>query len=232
MNSIKGDPRKQKAVALAICIKNVCGRQSTIYNYTPNKIHAMTGVHPNTFKSLLPTLIELGIIQFDGANKEHMVIKRLHSTRKARNINVHYTKKTYTEIYKGLRAFLFLMIQKRKDFIKRTLQIVHNPTRWDDFRRARKTVKRLVCQGILRDTDFKEYGISYKRIAKELGNCIRTAQRVVTYAIEQNWCEKTQNFIRYNMKGVNYREVYGLTFTTRNYGFVVNANTYRLSIAW
>ena len=73
INETKGDPRKQKAVALAICIKRSCGRNSTVKDYNPNKIQKLTGISPNTFTKYLPTMVEMGLVRFDGKNGDKVL---------------------------------------------------------------------------------------------------------------------------------------------------------------
>lgn len=230
INDIKGEQRKQKAVAIALCLKHSIGRDSCIHDYNPNKIHSLIGISPNTFKAYLPLMVEMGLVHFDGKNKEHLVISSLHSKRRNRNIDIHrFSFKTFKAVYNSLRAFIMLLIQRRKDFIKRTLQLANNPYPGDDCKKARIKVRCLVRQGILRKTIWDEKGISYKRIANEIGCCVKTAQKIVKFAIRRKWCTKTTHFNYFYMRGVNHRDVYGYTFTTLNYGYNVCANTYKLS---
>lgn len=230
INKIKGAPRKQKAVAIALCLKHVSGRDSIIRNVNPNKIHTLIGISPNTFTTYLPLMLDMGLVSFDGANNEHLVIRCLHSSHKSRNIDIHRINfKSFKEAYYGLRAFLFLLIQKRKDFIRRTLQLANNPYPGDDCKRARQKVKSLVKRGLLKTWTYVEKGLSYKCIAKETGNCIKTAQKIAEYAVKKRWCTKKTHFNPFFMKGVNHMEIDGYTFTTLNYAYAVTANTYRLS---
>lgn len=230
INKIKGAPRKQKAVAIALCLKHVSGRDSIIRYVNPNKIHTLIGISPNTFTTYLPLMLDMGLVSFDGANNEHLVIRCLHSSHKSRNIDIHRINfKSFKEAYYGLRAFLFLLIQKRKDFIRRTLQLANNPYPGDDCKRARQKVKSLVKRGLLKTWTYVEKGLSLKRIAKETGNCIKTVQNIVGYAIHKRWCRKKTHFLYFFMRGINYMEVEGSTFTTLNYAFKVAANTYTLS---
>ena len=60
INKIKGAPRKQKAVAIALCLKHVSGRDSIIRNVNPNKIHTLIGISPNTFTTYLPLMLDMG----------------------------------------------------------------------------------------------------------------------------------------------------------------------------
>ena len=230
INKIKGAPRRQKAVAIALCLKYRCDRDSIVRNYNPNKIANLINIAPTTFKSYLPLMVEMGLVRYDGANNEHLVVCCLRSSHKSRNIDVHRINfKSYKEAYNGLRAFLLLRIQKRKDFVRRTLQLAFNPMPWDDCKSARKKVKSLVRQGIIRGAEYIEKGLSYKHLAKEVGNCIRTAQNIVQYAIDKKWWKKEKHSESTYMPNIRCREYEGFTFTTRNYAYVVYANTYTLS---
>ena len=232
MNEIVGSPRKQKAVAMAIRLKISSGRTSTIQNYNPNKIRKLIGCHSKTFDKYLPLMVEMNLVHFEGINNEHLVVNKLHASNSDRNVDIHrFSFKSFTEVYRSLRAFLFLMLQARKDYVQRTLQIARNPRKGRDFLSAIKSVKRLVKRGVLNSVNdkFEELGLSLKRIAKETGNCVRTAERIVDYATNKRWCKKHTHFEWFEMRGVNYMYVEGFTFTTKNYGFVVKANTYTLS---
>lgn len=234
MNDIVGSPRRQKSVALAIIMKKTLPDHSTILNYNPNKVQRLTGINQNTFRKYLPLMVEMGLVRFDGINGEHLVVCCLHSKDKKRNIDIHrFSFRSFAEVYNSLRAFLALLIQQRKEYVRRTLQIARDPQKGDDFTAARKAVKRLVRRGVLKSVNesVREWGISLKRIAKETGNCVRTAERIVSYACRKKWWSKTRNYEWVIMRGVNRRFVPGFTFTTWNYGFVVHPNTYRLNIA-
>ena len=232
INETKGDPRKQKAVALAICIKRSCGRNSTVKDYNPNKIQKLTGISPNTFTKYLPTMVEMGLVRFDGKNGEHLVVRCLHSSKDDRNVDIHrFCFNSFTEVYRSLRAFLVVLVQVRKDYVSRILQIATDPKKGQNCSAAKKKVRNLVRRGILRTVNekVKELGISYKRFAKETGNCERTCERIVQYAIKRRWWKKHTHYEWTYMPGVNSMPVEGYLFTTRDYGFNVGANTYTLS---
>ena len=124
-----------------------------------------------------------------------------------------------------------LIVQAHKDFIKRTIQIATNPQKGQNCKAARKLVKRLVKQGLLHDvySTYKEYGLSLKRIAKETGNCIRTAQRIMQYAIDKNWVKKQNHTEKVFAPNINHYQVQGYTFSTKNNLYRVYANTYELN---
>ena len=232
MQEAKGNPRMQKALAVAIRIKACIKRDSIIRDWSINKVHKLSGISAKTLNCYIPILKEMGIITYSGKQNQHLVIGKLASHSAYRNICIDkFDFSSYRSIYNSLRAFLVLSIQHRKDFVKRTIQIATNPQKGDNFMAARRTMKRLVKQGIVRCVNgkYKENGISYKRIAKETGNCIRTAENIIKYAVSLGWVKKVKNYIQMFMYRVVGRCIDGYTFTTKNNGYIVYSNSYILS---
>lgn len=229
MNDCKGQPRLQKALAFAVYLKFCLGRSSTMRNYSINKIHTLTKISATTINKYLPILVEQGWVKFDGKNQQHLVVSKLCSHTDKRNICIDkFCFDSFKEVYRSLRAFLALIIQSHKDFIKRTIQIATNPQKGQNFKAARKLVKRLVNQGVLRSVydAYKEYGLSLKRIAKETGNCVRTAQRIMNYAISKKWITKQHNYEK--VESANFYDD-GFMFYKNGNLYKIYANTYELN---
>lgn len=230
--SCKGDPRLQKALAIALYLKHLLGRTSTMPNWSANKLHKLSGISPTTLKKYLPIIRRQGWAHFCGKNNEHLVISSLSSHTADRNIRVDaFRFDSFKETYRSLRAFLALAIQHRKDFIGRTIQTYRDPSSHKELVKARKTLKRLVGKGILKGVDvkFRELGTSYKRIAQETGNCIKTAQNIIRYALNMGWCHKKRNCEQYYLKGICFREGGEFfTFSTRSNIYIMHPNRYIL----
>lgn len=232
MNQVKGSLTMQKALALAIYLKYKVGKNSTIRNYNPNKIQTLTGVSSNTFRKYLPWMEKMGLVAYEGKSNQHMVIVCLQSKNMNRNINIEsFCFDTYKDVYRSLRTYIMLDIQRRKDYIYQLLQTCHNPKNFKEYKKARKKVRKYMTDDVIRHTEYHDYGISYRFIAQTIGCCKRTAQRVVQYAVDKGWCIKEQHWWRVFLPGVHFLEVDGYTFTTENYGYVIGANHYRLSPA-
>lgn len=229
--------RQQKVLSTALALKIALGAKSEIRNWNYNKIKKIIKISPNTFKKLLPDLEKEGFVKFVGKNKQTMVICKLHSDTADRNISVDLFDVgkdgfvSYKEVYYSLRTFFVMYLQHKKNYLRKTIQSYQNPKRSDNFKLLRKKVRRLVRGGVLRSMQdgFKEWGMSYKRIAEQTGNCLRTAQRIVKYGIEHGWMTKQVNIIRDYIPNVRGRYVPGYDFTTRNYGYILYANSYTLS---
>ena len=232
INECKGQPRLQKALALALFLKSKLGRSSTMRDYSVNKVHTLTGVSATTIRKYMPVLMERGWVSFCGRNGQHLVVGRLCSHTDGRNVCIdRFCFDSFQEVYRSLRSFLVLIMQSRKDFVRRTIQIATDPKKGQDCKAARKLVKRLVRQGVLRDaySAYKEYGLGLKRIARETGNCVRTAQRVMKYAIDRRWVTKKRHFERVFAPNVNFLRVDGYLFSTKDHIYRVKANTYELA---
>lgn len=229
----KGDPHLQKALAIALYLKYILGRTSTLHDWSINKLHRISRISATTLKKFMPILRRQGWVRFYGKNNQHLIISKLASHTRGRNIEVDaFCFDSYKETYNSLRAFIALAIQHRKDFIKRTIQTYHDPSSYNEFIKARKTLKRLVTKEILKGTDVKyeELGLTFKRIAKETGNCIRTAQRIMGYAINKGWCFKEHHYIKRRLKGICFRDGGEFfSFSTRNYIYIKKPNSYILS---
>ena len=229
---MKGQPSLQKALAFAIFLKFKLGRSSMMRNYSINKIHNLTRISSTTINKYLPILIQNEWVHFDGKDKQHLIVSKLASHTDGRNICIDkFCFDTYKDVYRSLRSFLALIIQSHKDFIKRTIQIATDPQQGQNFKAARKLVKRLVRQGILNSLydAYKEYGLSFKRIAQETGNCIRTAQRIMQYAISKNWVTKQHHQEQLFVPKLYFRHIDGYMFSTRNNVYRIYANTYELN---
>ena len=237
INEIAGEVRPQKVLSAAIALKKALGPKSEIRDWNYNKITKLIRISPNTFKKLLPELVNAGFVKFRGKNNRILVVCKLYSSTADRNVSIDFFdfgKKgtvSYKEVYRSLRAFLAMYLQHKKNFIKRTIQSCKRPKGLSEFKAARRKVKRLMNGGVLKSMQdaYKEWGISYKKIAEQTGNCVRTAQGIVKYAIAHRWMKKKVRVVRKFIPYVDYAPVKGYSFTTAHFGYILKANTYKLA---
>lgn len=224
--------RFQKCLALTIVLKDRL-KTSRLTHYSLNKLCKISGVSHHTAKKYERWLIELGFIHFEGTQiNKILVINRIASHTSNRNIDIGIMDfSSFFTTYRSLQSFIFMRIQHNKDYIRHLLQAKSNPKSPEECRRAKRKVKDLVKQGVLDSMyiKYKEYGLSYKRIAKEIGCCIRTAQRIVKFAVEKEWTRKIQRFKYVTAPYVNYKEIDGYTFSTKHRLCIVLPNIYPLS---
>lgn len=237
VNQLKGDPLLQKAVAIAILIKRKLGRTATMGDFTINKLYELTKISPTTLNKYLPVLINHKWARIDGnqKGKKSLTILNMSSHNKGRNIRIdRFCFNSFKEVYRSLRAFLALIVQSRKDFIQRTLLLVTDPKNGKSYKVARKKVRRLVRNGFLNSMyqKYVECGLTLRRIAKETGNCVRTAQKIMQYAIKRKWCEKQHNIEKIKVDASNpYSKFipFKHAFLSHGYLYIFHANTYTLS---
>ena len=227
INDIMGSQQKQRAIAFALTLKELTKNSSVIRNYKPYKIFKMTGMAYKTIEKYIEVLVKMGIAEFKCGD---LYLKKMSSSSKHRNINISKFKIDKTKnVYNQIRDLIFLIIQSHKDFVKSLLRLRKNPSYNTDFKKVRKLCKKC-CKNEY--CDYEEFGVSYKMVSKKIGCCVRTCVNVVNDTLKRNWCKKKNNCEVHEMIGVNFREVPGYTFTTRNHGFILRSNTYTLSRFW
>ncbi len=169
----------------------------------------------------------MGFAEIIGNN---LRIKKMSSSSKHRNIRIDAFKIDKNKnVFNQIRELIFLTIQARKDFINSLLQLRKNPTKDTDYKAVRRLCKK--CCGNPY-AEYKENGLSYKRIAEEIGCSMRTAFTLVRDAVRRKWCIKENHCIIDYLPGVNFADLPNYTFTSYNYGFILHPNTYTLSCRW
>ena len=228
----KGDKTFQKCLAIALILKFKL-KTSRIPHYSLNKLCKIAGISHKTAEKYERWLLKYELIHFEGKGRNRVfIINSISSHTSNRNIAIEEIDfSNFFSTYRSLQSFIFMKLQHNKDFIQHLLQSRHNPESSGEFKRVKRKVKDLVVQGKLKsaDVNYKEYGLSLKRIAKEIGCCVRTAQRVIKYALLKQWVERQHNFEWFNAPYVNHREVDGFTFSTKHKLCIVHPNTYCLS---
>jgi len=228
-----GDAKAQKAISLTLILKIRLGRMSTLHNWSVNKLHEITGASPSTIKKYLPIMKAMGLVFMQGKNEQHLVVRKLSTRRACRNIDLSLIDlSSFKSAYNCFRALIAVSIQARKDFIRRTIQAVRQPSSYEELKEARRTMRRLVKMGAVAgmDSEYKEYGISRTRIAREIGNCLRTAHTVIMFAVNKGWWTKEQHPIRVLLSDICFRDTGEMfTYTTKNYLVLMQANTYTLN---
>lgn len=229
----RGNKRIQKAVSLALLLKLRLGRTSTLRNWSVNKLHEVTGASASTINKYLPLMRTLGLIHHEGKNDRNLVVKKLSSKHIGRNIDIsRFNFSSFKDIYNCLRAFLALAIQARKDFIKHVLHAAHNPSSYKEMQSARSMLRRLVKDGAIRgmDSKYEDHGIGRKRIADETGVCLRTAHRIINFAVNRKWWKKINHRERWIVRDVGFNNTGEMfTYATRDTLVIYHANRYNLN---
>ncbi len=216
-----GSNKLLKAIAMSLLVRH---RTNTniVKDFTINKLAQITGMHATTIKKRLHTLKEYGLVSYCGKNLVFRTLVSRHKKRNIRLAKIAYGK--VKDIERSLQAILVAVIQLRKEFAKRTIRNAHHGFVAKDIKAAQKTARRYKW-----GNEYAEHGLGYEKIAKTLSVCKATATKIVNYAIGRSILKKQTHYEYTFMPGVNYRFVDGFTFTTKNYGFIVRANTYEVA---
>lgn len=217
-----------KAFALAIFIKHKFV-SSTVTNFTIDKLHKCTGLHATTIKKRLKVLLNLGFVEFsNGGNRKHLTIKSMSSHNKSRNVDLScIVFDSIKDIEKSLLALVIVEIQKRKDYAKQIINSAKNPKTLKECKSAKRK-----CRLFGYGREYIENGISYKRIAKELGVCVQKALKIVRYAVEKLFLEVFHRQRQVFLPGAKFVEDVlpknSFTFCTRNNKYTIFANEYKV----
>jgi len=170
-------------------------------------------------------LYQYGLLTIEG---KALVLRSIVSNHAKRNVKLGERKVEYSSLKSveySLQAILVVVIQSRKDFAQRTIRNAHGASHDYKVVKAARDAARKFGFGF----EYVEKGLSYKTIAKKLGVSIKTAVEIVKFAVKRTILKKTKHFISDYLPKVNFMEVSGYNFTTRNYGYKVMANTYSVS---
>jgi DNA-binding MarR family transcriptional regulator len=226
-NAIPDDKQYVKALALAIFIKRTY-KSSMVTNYSIYKLHLLTGLHASTLSKRLRTLKQLGFIEYVGKNREHLVIKSMSSHNKNRNIDIsNIIFDDVKTIEKSLLALVVVEIQKRKNFAKQIINTLANPKDVKEYKNAKR-----LCRLFGWGHKYNENGISYKRIAKEMGVSIQKAVGIIKFAVAKEFLNvrhrQMQKYCRGIGSMVKHLDLKGYTFCTKDNIYVILANEYSL----
>lgn len=213
-----------KAIAMFLLIRKKLG-SNVLKNYSINKLVNLLGAHARTIKKRIRVLSLYGLLTIEG---KALVLRSIVSKHAKRNVKLGERKVEYSSLKSveySLQAILVVVIQSRKDFAQRTIRNAHGASHDYKVVKAARDAARKFGFGF----EYVEKGLSYKTIAKKLGVSIKTAVEIVKFAVKRTILKKTKHFISEYLPKVNFMEVLGCNFTTRNYGYKVMANTYSVS---
>ena len=213
-----------KAIAMCLLIRKKLG-SNVLKNYSINKLVNLLGAHARTIKKRIRVLSQYGLLTIEG---KALVLRSIVSNHAKRNVKLGERKVEYSSLKSveySLQAILVVVIQSRKDFAQRTIRNAHGASHDYKVVKAARDAARKFGYGF----EYKENGLSYKTIARRLGVSVKTAVEIVKFAVKRTILKKTTHSIATYMQSVCGMEVYGYTFTTRNYGYKVLANSYSVA---
>lgn len=236
LEAMSGNLILVKAVAMAIFVKNRL-RDPRIKDYTPNRLrdiikHYQSPPHHNTVRKYVDELLRMELAYMDGRD---LIFCSLNDRRGRYNLSLKDTSAlTIAELENLLLAAKVVLIVKRKEFVKRTIEAAYNPKiskgGREEFKKARQTSRKYGYGNA-----FNDYGLSYKKIAKKLGICLQKAEEVIRFAIEHGLLVKEKRQEQVFVFGIQCAEkfldsTYGGSFATKNNVYKVLANIYTIPI--
>lgn len=234
LGAMRGNLLLVKAIAMAIFVKNHL-REPRIKNYTPNRLRDFIKghqrpLHHTTIRKYVNELLRAELARMEGSD---LIFGSLGDRRGKFNLSLGDTSKlTIAELENELFAAQVVLIVKRKEFAKRTIEKATNPQRtkegYEDFKRARQT-----CWQYGYTREFRDYGLSYKTIARKLGIGLQKAEEVIRYATTHGLLVKhthQEQFFAYGIGQAQkfFEQGHHSTFATKNNVYLVYANTYSL----
>lgn len=188
------DPELMKALALAIYLKSAY-KNSVITNFSYSKISKLTGVHRNTVKKRINTLGEHDLIELIGHNNNHFLFKRMRN--KYANIDISkIDKSSLKSIELGLKALYIYDIQRKKDFVNHQIIIANTECKKRFCTKSEKAEMKRAVKFIRRCglTEFKDNGISYSKLSKDLRMSNSDIMTIILYGMENNIFTCTHSF--------------------------------------
>lgn len=219
------DAKKLKALAMLIYIKNMYSN-SVITNFTYYKLAKITGLTQATAKKYFKVLESMELVERLNTNSNNVLFKRIR--REYNNIVITKAiKGCIKDIEKGLRALFIVEKQSQKDYIKHTMEQANGDVRcsYKQMKRAKNKVK-----GCGRSI-FKDNGFCYEYLCKKLNISRKSVSETIKFGESNFMFVKQKNVEKVYVKGFGYKMAeYNnrFTFGTRNYAFIVSANTYRI----
>lgn len=237
----KGNKVRIEALAFLVMLKKH-SVQSTINNFSVNKVSSITGCSWATCKKYIALLVDLKLVDFN-EEKNLLTVRRISSGTKHRNLcidGIDFRKLKFAK--DSIRHLIHILSLSAKHTVKKAIRIANNPKKWlkegyfDNRNAALQFCKKFVDQNAETGKyEYKEMGVSYKTIAKEFGCSPMTAVRIIRDGIRAHLFTKHKHYeykkLDFGMlkEHENYGEMFGYTFITKKgYGFKVEANSYEL----
>lgn len=221
LNSLFNNKELLKGMALMLYSYH-CNESNVISNYNANKLSQKIKVSHKTITQRIKVLQKYNLCHIQ---KNNLIFNSIVSKHKDRNISIDKINySSLKDVEKSLYGILLVVIQSRKDFCKGTIRRATKGRSYKEVKSARLMLRK--CRY---GDEYKEYGLSYRKIAIYFGVSLKSAFTYVQYAIKQGMVKLKRNFQSFFIPNVNKREIFGFTFTTKNYGYIIKANTYTIN---
>lgn len=227
------DSKVVKALELYLFVKvRYESFSSTIKDFRYNRLTEETGLCFTTLKKRINILKQLGLVEFIGKDRQHLLFKSLKS--KKSNVRIEQIDfSTIKTIGDGLRALFLVEVQVQKEYIRQLMMKYNNPSKSDDYKAIRREVRKRGLMG----KKFEDNGISYKYMAKKLKIGYNKVHELIKCATERGMVAKKRNaHLVYDANKDGQNAYYVLDFeedrkhkyVSNNCIYYLGANTYVL----
>lgn len=218
------DSLKTRAVAMSLFVKQRI-KSSAVNNFSYNKLHNLTRLHANTCQRYVEVLIGMGLARFEGKDDNTLVFCSLQSRHAKNNVRLKEIigKEVKVIAYQLLATFNAEIIE-HKNFAKHIIATATNGHK--NVKAAQRKARKYGYGRV-----FKEYGLSFKGIARRLKCGIQKAQHVIKFCVEHGFLVKHRNYEQiYDQQAELRLKLFPwkYTFATKNNLYIVKANTYSL----
>ena len=233
-HELKDDASTVKALALFCFLKRIFP-SSVITNYTKDKIHKTTNLHPNTIAKRIKTLSNLGFVSLENDKNgcQRLVLNKIASHHNDRNLDldvlVYDSIKT---VEKSLLALFIVEVQRRKEYAKQVIYKAHHSFDINEVKKMQRAEKCFRSFG----KGFTDFGLSYKTIAKRLKISIQKAVNIVKFAVGYDFIVKIKQQLQTFCKDAYRRfeveeemaNMNNLPTWKRNFTFSTKNNLYKI----
>lgn len=232
LKELEKNQMKQKAFALVIYLKQKLDF-SRIENNSRNKLSKVAGIAHDTAAKLEKIMFEERLVHFEGSDENRvLVLNSFSSKSSSKNVCIDcFDFASYKSVLDSLQAFIIVNKLVNMKYVKQLYHDRHNPKNYKQLKSAFKKLKGLTNLGVIDDINakFNDNSISLATLAEVVGCSVKKVQKIVQYAIKKKWIKKRAVVEQFFSKGVNFREIEGFTFTTKNNLYIVHPNAYTLS---
>lgn len=214
-------------------------------SYTINSLHNLTGVHAKTIESRLITLEKMGLVDYD--EKHRIVLRSAKAKHRDHNttITIQLTidgqksrrndiKHAETELLTARIVNKLKQINFHRDALNRYHEIKNSdkPRRGmlDEFKKLKRWLREH-CKRNYDESNFTDFGWSFKSIADYLGTSLAKAFSIIKYAIEKKVITKRKRYKVMKIYEYSTTDYIDHTFTSKGMMFKMYANSYCLNLA-
>ena len=156
--------------------------------------------------------------------KNRLVFAKIKNSQNRNNFTLETESLNSVKDYEKTVVTLGIAnIIRNKEFVKSVTDNLHSPKSLKELKKAKKLAR------IYEYTEYVDNGISYAYMAEKFGCSIKTMVEIVKFATKKGFLVLKKNVETFFAHGICWRlnkNNSQFTFTTKNYAYIVHANSY------